>query len=612
MKRILILLALILLFISCQKREWGNPFDPNCPKEIWTPTDFIAIQEGTSVKISWSQPINQISGFKLQKEVDGESNISLPDQLNSVNQLIDNSLIGGKVHAYSLFAYAGDNVSNTVTFQITPRLTAEVTTINVSMITSNSVETGCFVTSDGGAPIIARGVCWSTKQNPTVADSKDSGTGTGIFKSTIIGLTPGMTYYIRAFATNSIGTSYGNQIITTTTAILPTITTTAASAVTATTATSGGNITSDGGAAVTARGVCWSTSQNPTTSNSKTSEGSGTGSFTSNITGLTPGAIYYFRAYATNSAGIAYGNQITTTTLAILPFLTTATISDITSNSAISGGNITNDGGAAITARGVCWSTTQNLTIANSKTTEGLGIGSFASSLTNLNTETTYYVRAYATNSGGTAYGNEISFTTTAAPLTMTDIDGNVYKTVTIGTQIWMAENLKTTKLIDGTIIPLVTDDRTWYELSTPAYCWYNNVEATFKNEYGALFNWYTIYTGKLCPTEWHIPKATEWKTLIDYLGGTNIAGGKLKEIGLGHWQNPNIGATNESGFNALPGGHRNVSFSSINYSTVFWSSTEYSISAAYHINLLYNYSSANTINADTKKDGYSVRCIKD
>ena len=196
---------------------------------------------------------------------------------------------------------------------------------------------------------------------------------------------------------------------------LPELSTTAATAITLTTASSGGNITADGGATVTARGIVWNTATAPTISlATKTTDGSGTGNFSSAIANLIPSTNYYARAYATNSVGTGYGNEITFTTGAVvLPTLTTTTVSGITTNAAVSGGSITNDGGGAITARGVVWSTTQNPTITlTTKTSDGTGTGSFTSNLTNLTQNTTYYLRAYATNSAGTVYGNEISFTT--------------------------------------------------------------------------------------------------------------------------------------------------------------------------------------------------------
>lgn len=195
----------------------------------------------------------------------------------------------------------------------------------------------------------------------------------------------------------------------------------------------------------------------------------------------------------------------------------------------------------------------------------------------------------------------------------ITDKDGNVYTSVIIGTQEWMAENLKTTKYNDGTDIPLVTDDYEWGDLTTDAYCWYNNDAATYKTPYGALYNWYAVNTGKLCPTGWHIPTDEEWTELTDYLGGTSVAGGKLKESGTTHWNSPNTGATNETGFTALPSGYRNYGGTYddiVNYG-YWWSSQEFSTTEAYYRDMSYNDISIYRGN-DYKLYGFSVRCLRD
>jgi uncharacterized protein (TIGR02145 family) len=197
-------------------------------------------------------------------------------------------------------------------------------------------------------------------------------------------------------------------------------------------------------------------------------------------------------------------------------------------------------------------------------------------------------------------------------PTTITDSDGNIYHQVTIGTQTWMVENLKTTKYKDGTAIPNITDAIAWKALSTPAYCWNNNDEVTNKTTYGALYNWYTINTGILCPTGWHVPSDSEWSTLGNYLGGESIAGGKLKETGTIHWQSPNTGATNESGFLALPGGSRDIlgNFDDIGYFGSWWSSTEVGMGAWYRY-LSSSNSQLTGVNF-FKNFAHSVRCIKD
>jgi plastocyanin len=196
----------------------------------------------------------------------------------------------------------------------------------------------------------------------------------------------------------------------------PDVSTASFGALTQTTATGGGTVTADGNAAVSARGVCWGTTTGPTIANSKTIDGSGTGAFTSSLTGLTPSTTYFARAYASNSAGTSYGTELSFTTLATggvsLASLSTVAVTAITQTTATSGGNITSNGGGTVTARGVVWGTAANPTTANSSTSDGTGLGIYSSAITGLTANTLYHVRAYATNSAGTAYGNDVSFTT--------------------------------------------------------------------------------------------------------------------------------------------------------------------------------------------------------
>lgn len=196
----------------------------------------------------------------------------------------------------------------------------------------------------------------------------------------------------------------------------------------------------------------------------------------------------------------------------------------------------------------------------------------------------------------------------------VTDIDGNVYTTVTIGTQVWMVENLKVTTYNDGIAIPLVTDNAAWSNRTTAGYCWYNNDTPTNKETYGALYNWYTVDAGKLCPPGWHVPSDDEWTTLVTYLGGYSVAGGKLKEAGTTHWKSPNSNATNESGFTALPGGTRfsdGTTFSEIGGLCDWWSSSEFSPGIAWLHGLYFSETGVNKVGLD-KASGFSVRCLKD
>jgi len=198
------------------------------------------------------------------------------------------------------------------------------------------------------------------------------------------------------------------------------------------------------------------------------------------------------------------------------------------------------------------------------------------------------------------------------APDPVADFEGNSYKTVKIGTQIWTAENLRSTFYNDGTEIALATDDETWSHLNTPAYSWYNNDEDTYRNTYGALYNGYTIGTGKLCPTGWHIPDIDDWNILRVFLGDSPKIGGKLKETGTDHWAAPNKGADNSSGFKAVGAGFRYFEgeFSSIGYFTCIWIATEDEHNLSY-LSLNYNDSTA-TISQRSKRHGFSVRCVKD
>jgi uncharacterized protein (TIGR02145 family) len=248
--------------------------------------------------------------------------------------------------------------------------------------------------------------------------------------------------------------------------------------------------------------------------------------------------------------------------------------------------------------------------VADNYTEDGAGTGSFISSITGLIGDTPYFVRAYATNSVGIGYGNIEPFTTG----TVIDIDGNIYQTVTIGTQVWMAENLKVTHYRNGDAIPNVTDDATWVGLTTGAYCNHNN-DAKNVAIYGRLYNWYTVGDSRnIAPTGWHVPTDDEWQTLIDYLGGDAVAGAKMKEERTTHWCSFNIPATNQSGFSGLPGGGRRDYGTYINIGDFgsFWSSTENNSSSAWYRTLDCSSSAVYRSNYFNKQAGFSVRCVKD
>jgi uncharacterized protein (TIGR02145 family) len=304
-----------------------------------------------------------------------------------------------------------------------------------------------------------------------------------------------------------------------------------------------------------------------------------------------------------------------------LATITTSPISNTSITSASSGGSISSAGGSLVTQRGVCWSTSQNPTTANSSTNNGNGTGSFTSNLTGLTSNTTYYVRAYAINSAGTAYGNQQSFTTTNSgsgivsnPGAGVTYNGYTYSSVVLGNgQEWMSENLRTANYRNGVPIPTGLDNATWSSTTAGAYAIYNNDNAN-DAIYGKLYNWYAVADPRhVCPTGWHEPTNAEWTALTDYLGSGFVAGGKMKTTGTQYWLSPNTDATNESGFSGLPGSYRSSGggFLDVGYSGYWWSSSEGGTSSAWSRNLDYSGGGAYQYSND-RRGGFSVRCLRD
>lgn len=333
-----------------------------------------------------------------------------------------------------------------------------VYTNEVTEITESSAKCGGIVTANGDATITARGIYWSISQDFTLNVSHTSdGQGLGSFTSNLTGLTANTLYYVKAYATTSDGnTVYSNEIKSFSTSgtpgpgtELPTVEIGDITDITATSAKCNGNVTSDGGATVTERGLCWSTSSSPMIYHSHVACGSGTGGFIGDLTGLTSGTTYYVRAYATNSEGTNYSSEEKTFTTPTLPTVTTSSVTNITQTTATVGGNVTNDGGAAITSRGLCWSTSPNPTVeTGSSVTCGSGTGSFTEQITGLTANTTYHIRAYATNVVDTNYGNDVTFTTEQSSVSLSDFLGvysvSAFNRDTQQNETWTGTNIAT------------------------------------------------------------------------------------------------------------------------------------------------------------------------
>ncbi|MEI8007028.1 MAG: hypothetical protein WCI48_12545 [Bacteroidota bacterium] len=490
-----------------------------------------------------------------------------------------------------------------------------------SDITTSSAKIIGTATFDSGYAITKKGICWDTAANPTLLKSighSEEGAGIGSFISSVANLIENKKYYYCAYATNEKGTAYG-VILSFQTGIftLPAVTTSPYSNITTTSAICGGNVTNSGNGTVTARGVCWSTSPDPTTADSHTTNGNGTGVFVSNLAGLTANTLYYIRAFATNEAGTAYGNQLSFMTLQnpVLPTVTTTAITNITQSNATSGGNVTSDGGATVSTRGVCWSTSPNPTISNSYTTDGSGTGTFVSNITGLISNTLYYVRAYATNFVGTAYGNEVSFTTSlscGSSFTINHVTGTVApvtKTVTYGTvtdipgetsKCWITSNLgadhQATSVDDAT-----EASAGWYwqfnrkqgykhdgTTRTPNITWISSISEN--SDWMTANDPCTLELG----TGWRIPTKTEWINVDASSGWTD-------------WSGPwNSGLKmHAGGYLTNTGG----SLSGRGSSGSYWSNTQYGADLGCY---LYFFSIFCDMNTMRKAYGFSARCVRD
>lgn len=611
MRTVLLFFLTSVFVVACQKFEWHNPFDPECPKDLFTPSDFVGTSELRSIKLAWSQPIENISGFTIYRSVANGQRVQIATLGKEARTYADADVQHDKSYAYFIVANAGENKSNESTtqliFKVAPPLSP--TDLRATVQTTTRVQ---LIWTDKSTDELGFKIDRKLDNGNYTLIATLGADITSFIDSTV---TEGLTYTYRVYSFNQGGasTTYTNELQLTM-LLLPQLTTASLTGITVNAAQSGGIDIKQNGSPITARGIVWSTAQNPTIAlSTKTTNGTGTANFVAAISGLTPGTTYFVRSWATNQAGTAYGNQIQFSTLqAALPSITTLPASNITMNAVNIGGTISSDGGYPIIAKGIVWDLMPQPTVSMStKTSEGTGTTAFVSSITGLNSSTVYFARAYATTQLGTSYGNDVSFTTSATNATtgtpITDIDGNSYKTIVVGTQEWMAENLKTTKFNDGTPIQLVEVQSTWTSFTSSAYCDYDN-SPSIAAAYGKLYNYYAVTDAKnLCPQGWRIPTLSDWNTLEGYLGAS-LTAKKLKATS--GWLGDGANGTNETGFTALPGGFRDDrGFGLLGILGYWWTSSAVSPTSGTSILMSINsYIEKPVIN---KIVGVSVRCIK-
>ena len=492
-------------------------------------------------------------------------------------------------------------------------------TDSVGSITFTSAKVYSTIVSEGKSAVAANGIVWGPAPNPTTFNNiiPAKGFGKGSFTTDIKDLSEGTKYYVRTYATNSIGTSYSEQKeFTTRPKTIPIVSTAPITDISTFTAKGGGAVSDTGSGQIMERGLVWSKSQNPTIASAgKVGSGSGTGNFSGEIVGLEANTIYYIRAYAINSAGEGYGQEVSFTTLfERVPTVNTTIITEVGSFKANGGGSIIDTGSTSLTERGIVWSKSQNPTIASAgKVVSGSGTGNISGVIVGLEANTIYYLRAYAINSVGVGYGEQLSFKTKERKI---DVDGNAYGLVSIGSQVWLTENLKTTKYLNGDLIGSTSNEAEWNNSTTGLFYAVSRPEG-----YGNLYNAIAVKDArKLCPAGTHLPSNIEWQTLFNSLGDSAMAAMKLKTTT--GWDAVSGNGTNSSGFSALPAGYfytylsggLNSRYENSNKITAYWALA----SGPAFLNGLTFAAFDNSARVGTESDppvfkaGNSVRCIVD
>lgn len=467
----IIILASLVLLATCKKK----PDLKTYTLEL-SDVEVEVTSSSVTVRAAYSYP-TELGAVKLL--VSTES--SMGGASETPTTLVDNKLaatVAGLLPStkyYYCFNYStGINIANTETGSFTTQSSGgsttelAVITLSVASITTTSAVSGGNVTGDGGYEVTMRGVCWNADGNPSFADNHTSdGSGTGVFLSSLDGLEPNTSYFVKAYAINEIDTVYGETVsFTTQSNVYGTVVTGTISDITVNSAKASGTVTDDGGVTVFERGICWDTVANPTISHHKIPSGSGVGQFTCDITGLDLNTTYHVRAYATNTYGTNYGDDVTFTTLGIIPQVITVGLTDISFNSVKVRGNVTNDWGGYVTERGVVYGMSQNPNYNNSKVVAGEGTGEYECEVTDLTSLRTYYVRAYAINEYGINYGETMSFTT---------------EPVVVITTLDVTEITDLTAMLNGEVH--IVEGGTGY-VGYKGFCWGTSPNPTYENDY--------------------------------------------------------------------------------------------------------------------------------
>lgn len=511
-----------------------------------------------------------------------------------------------------------------------------IVTTFVTDITTTSANSGGNITSNGGADIVTKGICWNTADNPTIDDhQKVEGGGALTFTSSMLQLLPSTTYYIRAYAINSAGTGYGNSLSFITLGDKPTPTAQNASNIQLSSATINGTVnpnslettvTFEYGPS-TNYGSTILAQQNPLSGDlDKT--------VSANLTDLNPGASYHFRIKAENTLGINYSPDMTFTTLGSVPFATLDIAKNLQYNSATIKMSVNPNyfQTTAILEYGTTNGYGNSISITENPLT-GKEPVNLNADLSGLTQGTLYHLRIKATNQLGTTISEDFTFTTLAP---ISDIENNTYNIRTIGTQIWMTENLKTSKYNNGDLIETtIPADLDISAEVAPKYQWaYDGIEENV-DIYGRLYTKYVAADSRnVCPTGWHVPASSEFFGLVNYLveNGYNYdyePTGYQNKLGKAiasksNWDTQgwepaapgfNSATNNSSGFNGLPGGWRDIpenGFSSMNQGTAWWSSTSNEEDLGYAMNIQFFQIPAQVAPHGTRNLGFAIRCVKD